>query len=267
MNKKLNVLIVDDDIMMARTLKDIFTIKGYYTEAVNSGLEALKTLESKSFDFVLSDIKMPDMNGLDLYRAIKDRWPNLPVVLMTAYSSEHLVSNGLKEGVVSVVTKPLEINILLDFLSSFQKDNTIVIIEDDETFYSMMSSILEKNSFKTKAFSDPEGVIEKMSDKPEAFILDMKLNDISGLDVLRKIKEKYSDVPVILMTGYAGEMFSDIEKALELGAITCLYKPFHIMEMIETLRGVQHEKRREVFNSISGKKLFSDKQRSPYETL
>src|SRR5262245_60075281 len=70
-SEKLRILIVDDNEMMVKTLQDILRLKGYQTEPAYSGLEALRKVEDGAFDFVLSDIKMPDLNGVDLYRAIK----------------------------------------------------------------------------------------------------------------------------------------------------------------------------------------------------
>jgi CheY-like chemotaxis protein len=114
---------VDDNRMMAKTLQDIFRVKGYEAEVAHSGSEALGKLERSCFNCVLSDIKMPDINGIDLYKAIKTHQPNLPVVLMTAYTADKLVKQGLEEGVIAVLTKPLDPNFLLDFLSSYAKSD------------------------------------------------------------------------------------------------------------------------------------------------
>jgi CheY-like chemotaxis protein len=71
---------------MAKTLVDILKVKGYETDSATSGPEALEKVRSRRFDSVLTDIKMPEMNGVDLHRLIKQAQPDLPVVLMTAYS-------------------------------------------------------------------------------------------------------------------------------------------------------------------------------------
>ncbi len=112
--------------MMAKTLQDIFIIKGYETEVAHSGPEALEKVGRSLFNCVLSDIKMPDVNGVELYKAIKTHQPNLPVVLMTAYAADKLVKEGLEEGVIAVLTKPLNLNLLLGFLSSYAKNAPFV---------------------------------------------------------------------------------------------------------------------------------------------
>ena len=116
MSEELNVLIVDDDPRVAKTLMDILSFKGYQTEVAFSGMEALEKVAKVQFDFVLTDIKMPDMNGVELYRAIKRVQPDIPVVFMTAYSANKLVNEGLQEGAVAALTKPLNIYDLKEIL-------------------------------------------------------------------------------------------------------------------------------------------------------
>ena len=87
----------------------ILAVRGYETEVVHSGPEALEEVEQPPFDCVLSHIGMPEVSGVELYRAIKARQLDLPVVLMTAYSTDDLVQEGLEEGALAALTKPLDI--------------------------------------------------------------------------------------------------------------------------------------------------------------
>lgn len=112
----MRILVVDDDPMMGKTFCDIFKINGYEADISLSGKDALEKLETNTYDIVLSDIKMSEMNGLELYRAIKKNFQYLPVVLMTAYVSHSLVDEAINEGVASVFTKPVNIKIILDFI-------------------------------------------------------------------------------------------------------------------------------------------------------
>jgi CheY-like chemotaxis protein len=122
MNDKLCILVVDDNHDMALSLVDIFRLKGYAAEAAYSGYEALEKMAQYNLDCVLSDIKMPGINGIELCRVIKAAQPDLPVVLMTASSSHGLVREGLREGAAAVLPKPLDIDLLLTFFSSLGKN-------------------------------------------------------------------------------------------------------------------------------------------------
>ena len=79
----------------------------------------------------------------------------------------------------------------------------------------------------------------------------MKLNDISGLEVLEEIRAQHPHLPVVLVTGYRQEMAQAIEAALKIGAYTCLYKPFQI----EGLLQVVAEIRRQELSRILGQRV------------
>ena len=259
MSERLRILVVDDDRRMAKTLVNIFQVKGYEVEAAYSGPEALGKVERGHFDCVLTDIKMPEVNGVELYRALKAVRPDLPAVLMTAYSTDKLVNEGLEEGVVAVLTKPLDINLLLSFFSSLRQQRSIVIVDDDPKFARTLGDILRARSFAVTQITDPHDVVKGVRPNGQVVLLDMKLNDISGLEVLKEIRERYPRLPVVLVTGYRGEMGPAIEAALKIGAYTCLYKPFQI----EGLLQVVAEIRRQELGRILGQRVRKRKGGKP----
>ena len=110
------VLIVDDDEFQVVSLVDIFNNKGFEAEGVNSGQEALKKVEETDYACVISDIRMPEMNGVELCKAARKLRPNIPFVLMTAYSNDDLVKEGLKVGALLTLSKPLDINSLISYI-------------------------------------------------------------------------------------------------------------------------------------------------------
>jgi DNA-binding NtrC family response regulator len=90
-------------------------------------------------------------------------------------------------------------------------------------------------------------VVGRIREDVQVVLLDMKLNGINGLDVLKEIRRRYPYLPVILVTGYREEMGSVVKEALKINAYTCLYKPFPIEELIEVLREVHHQGLKKVF--------------------
>lgn len=239
MSGKLRILTVDDHRMVANSLVDIFKVEGYEAEAAYSGSEALDIVKRGHFDCVLTDIKMPEMNGVELYRAIRAIQPELPVVFMTAYSE--LVQEGLEEGAVATLTKPLDIDLLLHFLSCLRKERSIVIVDDDPHFCKTLGDILRARGFPVTQVTDPYGVAEALRPDAQVVLLDMKLNSINGLEVLKEIREHYPHLSVILVTGYREEMAPAIEAALKIDAYACLYKPFQIEALLQLLTEVRHQ--------------------------
>jgi DNA-binding NtrC family response regulator len=110
------VLIVDDDEFQVVSLVDIFNTKGFEAEGAFNGKEGLKKIEEVDYACVISDIRMPEMNGVEFCKAARKIRPNIPFVLMTAYSNDDLVKEGLKEGALLTLNKPLDINSLISYI-------------------------------------------------------------------------------------------------------------------------------------------------------
>jgi CheY-like chemotaxis protein len=117
MSESLFVLVVDDSPSMATTLVDILNIKGFEVYAAQSGAEALEILREHAMDILLTDVIMPDMNGVELYREARKIRPNLTTILMTAYAADDIIRQGMAEGIRTVLNKPLNIDFLLTLLS------------------------------------------------------------------------------------------------------------------------------------------------------
>jgi CheY-like chemotaxis protein len=118
MAESTHILIVDDNPAMADTLADILEAKGFSVHAALSAAQALQILKQAPVDILLTDIKMPEMNGLELYRATRKSYPNLITIFMTAYAADELIQQGMAEGVKTVLTKPLDIKFLLLLFSA-----------------------------------------------------------------------------------------------------------------------------------------------------
>jgi CheY-like chemotaxis protein len=121
MSETISILVVDDNPVMAETLADILEAKGFSVHAAVSAAQALQILKEAPVDILLTDVKMPQMNGLELYRATRKLYSNLITIFMTAYAADELIQQGMAEGVKTVLTKPLDINFLLSFFSAVKR--------------------------------------------------------------------------------------------------------------------------------------------------
>jgi PAS domain S-box-containing protein len=101
------VLVVDDDKGVCNSLRDVLRDEHCQVFTANGGIEALAVLAKESVDVVLSDVVMPDMDGYDLYMELKERQPETPVVLMTAYyyDKDHVIKRSRLEGLDQVIFK------------------------------------------------------------------------------------------------------------------------------------------------------------------
>ena len=118
MSETIRILVVDDNPAMAGTLADILEMKGFIVQAAASGAEALEILRKQPIDILLTDVKMPGMNGLELYRETRKAYPKLVTIFMTAYSADELIRQGMVEGVKIILDKPVDIGFLLALFSA-----------------------------------------------------------------------------------------------------------------------------------------------------
>jgi two-component system response regulator GlrR len=117
---KASILVVDDSPSMTKTTVAILTAEGYTVYPAFSGAEALKILGDQQVDILLTDIRMPDMNGLELYREVKQTHPELFTIFMTAYAADDIIREGIDMGIKTLLTKPLDIDFLLVLLSAVE---------------------------------------------------------------------------------------------------------------------------------------------------
>jgi two-component system response regulator HydG len=249
MKPKLRVLIVDDDQRMTGTLADILSIQGFETIQAHSGAEALQALDANSFDCVLTDVKMPAMNGVDFCREVHRNRPGLPVVLMTAYAADELLHAGLHEGAIGVLNKPIDMRQLLEFLTSLGDKNVVTVVDDDPDFCRTLAEILQLRGFRVAKITDPHAGIDLMAFSSQVILLDIRLNSVNGLDLLIEIRQAYPSLPVLLVTGYQEEMINLLGIQEQIGTQTCLSKPVEIPTLLQILEEVQLKRLRPLLGS------------------
>jgi len=105
--KGLHILVADDDPGISRSLKEMLEADGCIVETAGDGENALAMLAEGEFDLLLSDVVMPKMDGYDLYLQVKQKYPNLPVLMMTAfhYDRDHIIKRSRMEGLEGVIFK------------------------------------------------------------------------------------------------------------------------------------------------------------------
>ncbi len=106
---KSRLLVVDDEQSLLEFLHLLFEEEGYDVERANSVAEARRTIAAATYDLVLCDILMPDGNGLDLLREIKERQPHTAVIMMTAYTSTKSAIEAMKLGAYNYISKPFDV--------------------------------------------------------------------------------------------------------------------------------------------------------------
>lgn len=118
MNDQPSILVVDDELLIRDLLYDFFNNQGWQIVVAENGEKALELLKNQSFDLVLSDIKMPELDGLRLTARLRETHPDLPVILMTGFPSVESAVEALRAKAEDYVIKPFNINQLFKLIDS-----------------------------------------------------------------------------------------------------------------------------------------------------
>ncbi len=106
---KASVLIVDDELKIRRILQIMLENENYKTEQAKDGVEALEKMETSDFDLIITDMKMPNMNGIELLEQIQKRDNTAPVIMMTAYGTIQTAVEAMKKGAYDYILKPFDL--------------------------------------------------------------------------------------------------------------------------------------------------------------
>ncbi|MBU1775567.1 MAG: response regulator, partial [Gammaproteobacteria bacterium] len=155
----MRILVVDDDRRIVKTTCDILKLKGHEPIAAYSGEEGVAQVRSSLPDFVLMDIKMPGINGVEAMRQMKAIAPMLPIVLVSAYATDDLLEEAKRIGAYGIMSKPLNFPIILSFLSLLGKEESILVVDDDPEFCKTLRDILTLRGFQVETETDPRSVL------------------------------------------------------------------------------------------------------------
>ena len=122
MSERPSILVVDDELLIRDLLYDFFTGQGWTISVAENGDKALDIIAHKPVDLVLSDIKMPEMDGLALTEELTRAHPEIPIVLMTGFPSVDSAVTALRHRVVDYIIKPFNINQLYKTIDAALKD-------------------------------------------------------------------------------------------------------------------------------------------------
>ncbi|MCH2660316.1 sigma-54 dependent transcriptional regulator, partial [bacterium] len=119
-----HILVVDDDSYVRESTEEILRRKGYQVDTSANGKDALVLLDEADFDLILSDIKMPEMDGIELLAAAKGKYPDIHVIMMTAFGSVDNAVEAMRKGAYDYIQKgsadPTEIELVVERALKYQ---------------------------------------------------------------------------------------------------------------------------------------------------
>ncbi|MCF4100428.1 sigma-54 dependent transcriptional regulator [Gillisia sp. M10.2A] len=112
------ILIIEDDVAFATMLNTFFAKKGYKAEAAFSAAEAFKKLKASHFDVILTDVRLPDKDGIEILSKVKEEFAGIQVIVMTNYAEINMAVKAMKEGAFDYVSKPFQPEAILQTINN-----------------------------------------------------------------------------------------------------------------------------------------------------
>ncbi len=108
-NRQLKIMILDDEEIVCARLKPALEKEGYLVETFTDSRLAKEHLTRQMFDIVVTDLKMANIDGMELFRFVKEKWPRTEVIIISGFATIDVARAALQAGVRDVITKPFKI--------------------------------------------------------------------------------------------------------------------------------------------------------------
>lgn len=239
--EKIKVLIIEDDENARKQLAKFVLKEGFETIAAQDGKEGLEIFEREKPDIIITDLKMPNIDGMEVVHTVKRLSPQAQVIVLTAFGEVDDAITAIREGVLDYLKKPLDVEELLLALgrarekvleikktSSFP---SVLLAEDDEKTGDRLSRVLKKEKWNLFWVKDGEEALNVFRrEKIDIVLLDIKMPKKDGLQTLGEMRTISVDFEAIILTGYGDE--TNAIQALRNGAFNFIRKPIELDELI-----------------------------------
>ncbi|HHL34085.1 MAG TPA: response regulator [Desulfobulbaceae bacterium] len=115
-NKQTSILILDDEPIVGKRLKPSLEKKGYEVESFTSSKEALERIEERSFDIVVTDLKMEGMDGMQFLTLVKEKYPDTEVIVITGFATMATARESYNKGVFDFLAKPFKLGEIVEVI-------------------------------------------------------------------------------------------------------------------------------------------------------
>lgn len=253
------ILIMEDETSVAEGLQMILEEEGYEVDLAFTGRSAMDSLRKKGVDLLVADLRLPDMDGMEVVREVKAKRPSTKVIVITGYPSVTSAVDAMKLGVSDYLPKPFwgdDFKTAVETVFKEGKEGAlkqepdradtrkarwdvdgedldsdgrerprILIMEDEPSLAEGLKMVLSEQGYHVSLADTGIGALGSLTRKTfDLMVADLRLPDMDGMEVLRMVRETKPETEFIVITGYAS-VVSAVE-SMKLGALDYLPKPF-----------------------------------------
>jgi DNA-binding NtrC family response regulator len=205
--------VVDDEVDTCRNLSDILTDLGYRVDTAYDGYAALELVKKHQYDVALLDLKMPGMDGLELYREIKKLQSGTVAMVVTAYASSATAEEALTAGACQVLSKPVDFPRLLALVDQALGQPLVMVIDDDHDLCLNLWDLLHERGYRVSISHGEQEAANLLRERSyKVVLIDMKLPRGDGASMFQLVRETNPEARTIVITGHRSEMDLLVQK-------------------------------------------------------
>lgn len=229
------VLVVDDDAALRLTVAANLEEDGYVVLEAEDGQQALDLVRDQpAVELVVSDIRMPRLDGVQAYREIKRLRPELPVVMMTAFARERLILEAMVEGVFAVVIKPFDTAQLHQVLARALERPHVLVVDDDPQARASLVEGLGSCHLRALTAESCRAALDLLAKQEvDVAVIDMVMPEEDGLSCADQLTGADPRLGIVMMTGY--DVPEMVRQASTRGVVTILRKPFDVKDLVRII--------------------------------
>lgn len=245
---KSTILCIDDDEAGLLLRQLLLEAEGYEVLTAVSGLGGLSILEKHRVDAVVLDYAMPTMNGGEVAGVIRNKWPTLPIIMLSGYTEA--VPTDIQALVNAFVAKggstPELLHIIEQSMNGRDRARlTILNVDDNQGNRYAITRVLTDAGFDVIEASTGTEALNRAESRPNLIILDVNLPDMLGFDVCRQLKANpiTSDIPIIHISAtYPSEVAR--EESMGSGAARFMSHPRNVYDIVRAVNQELAQQRR-----------------------
>jgi CheY-like chemotaxis protein len=195
-------LVVDDNEAFAENLAEILRDAGGEVVIVHSGEAALERVRAERFDLVLTDMKMPAMDGAELVHRLRRFDPGIPAIVITAYSNDNDLEEARRDGLLAVFSKPVPMTRLLELAGVARHDALAALVEDDVAFSDNLSEILRSRGFSVVTAASVLETERLGQVRPFVGIVDLRVPTGTDGEAMKRLAARFPGMPLVVVTAH-----------------------------------------------------------------
>ena len=234
------ILVVDDHVALAENLAEILGNVGYQTAWADSAESALQAIERGGVSALITDYRLPGLNGAQLIAEIRKRGIGIPAVVMSAHTDLETIGSAESAGALQVFPKPIDMRHLLDVVEDLGRGETaVLLVEDNRLLADNLAEALRGAGHHVLVGTSGADALGHRG-LPGVAIVDYRLPDATGIQIAQRLTARDPYIRILFISGHSEELGKELQGPL--GDAPRMDKPLDVSRLLDWVaNAVAHE--------------------------